>query len=468
MTENEQTANRVDGLFSLYAGEVREAPKRGRWFWLSISIHVVAVVAVVISPLFAPDEPPPPVDYIRALIYNPPPPPPPPLPKGASSKPADKAPEKTGAKPPDPEVLVEPKVPDDPKPVEPEKGIDPLKQFGVADGSEAGSMDGMAGGVEGGTVGGTLGGTLGGVIGGTGDSPVMDYDQPPRLLKQTRPGLPPGSLHQEDRGRGHARNRDRHRRQGGARPRSALDPSARLRGHSDRAAVGLLSGDQGWSAGFDHRQRSGELSDLLISLKTEPLETSSADQSVSPARDKREGEGEGRARIAGVRFAGIVEPCLNIIGLSFRSASMTRFRRVLPFAALFLSLPLSASADDAKDAKKVVAFGIDVARRGLWQEARFRFEQAVALNPDSASAFNNLGVTLEQQGEFEKARAAYERALALDPSNLSIQQNFDLFREADEKRNRKPRTRGAAPKPAEPAAVPSPTPPVVEKMESRS
>jgi protein TonB len=74
--------------------------------------------------------------------------------------------------------------------VEPEKGIDPLKQFGVADGSEAGSKDGMAGGVEGGTVGGTLGGVIGGVIGGTGDSPVMDYDQPPRPLKMTRPVYP--------------------------------------------------------------------------------------------------------------------------------------------------------------------------------------------------------------------------------------------------------------------------------------
>ena len=101
-----------------------------------------------------------------------------------------RAPEKTGAKPPDPEVFVEPKVPDDPQPVEPEKGLDPLKQFGVEDGSEAGSVDGMAGGVEGGTVGGTLGGSLGGVIGGTGDNPVMDYDQPPRLLKKTQPVYP--------------------------------------------------------------------------------------------------------------------------------------------------------------------------------------------------------------------------------------------------------------------------------------
>lgn len=137
---------------------------------------------------------------------------------------------------------------------------------------------------------------------------------------------------------------------------------------------------------------------------------------------------------------------------------MTRFRCVLSFAAVLLVPPLSASADNAKDAKKVVAFGIDVARRGLWQEARFRFEQAVAMNPDSASAFNNLGVTLEQQGEFEKARAAYERALALDPGNLSVQQNYDLFREADEKRNRKPRTRETAPKPKDPAPSVSPTP----------
>jgi protein TonB len=177
-------------LFSAYTGEVSKPQGRGRWFWLSAGLHAVMVMAVVLGPLVLPDETPPPVDYIRALIYNPPPPPPPPLPKGASTKVQEKVPEKTGVKPPDPDVLVEPKEPDEPKPIEPDKGIDALKQFGVADGSEAGSVDGMAGGVDGGTVGGTLGGTLGGVIGGTGDSPVMDYDQPPRLLKRTQPVYP--------------------------------------------------------------------------------------------------------------------------------------------------------------------------------------------------------------------------------------------------------------------------------------
>ena len=42
-------------------------------------------------------------------------------------------------------------------------------------------------------------------------------------------------------------------------------------------------------------------------------------------------------------------------------------------------------------------------------------------------------------GEFDKAREAYEKALALKPGDLYIQQNFDLFREADDKRNRKSR-----------------------------
>lgn len=138
---------------------------------------------------------------------------------------------------------------------------------------------------------------------------------------------------------------------------------------------------------------------------------------------------------------------------------MTRFRLLPSFAVCLIAFSAPAFADNEKDAKKVVAFGIDVARRGLWQEARFRFEQAASLNPDSASAFNNLGVTLEQQGEFEKARTAYERALQLDPKNLSIQQNYDLFREADEKRNRKLKTPAARPAAAPVSApVPSPTP----------
>jgi Flp pilus assembly protein TadD len=52
-----------------------------------------------------------------------------------------------------------------------------------------------------------------------------------------------------------------------------------------------------------------------------------------------------------------------------------------------------------------------------------------------------LGVALEQSGAFGEARKAYERALELKPGDLYIQQNYDLFREADDKRNRQKKKR---------------------------
>jgi Flp pilus assembly protein TadD len=109
----------------------------------------------------------------------------------------------------------------------------------------------------------------------------------------------------------------------------------------------------------------------------------------------------------------------------------------LTFAAPLLILLAGSPAHGSSSSGDEVRFGIDVAKRGLWQEARFRFEKAVLLQPENPSALNNLAVSLEQQGEFDKAREAYEKALALKPGDVLIQQNYDLFREADDKRNRK-------------------------------
>jgi Flp pilus assembly protein TadD len=105
---------------------------------------------------------------------------------------------------------------------------------------------------------------------------------------------------------------------------------------------------------------------------------------------------------------------------------------IVPLLALLAvnDVPASSSHEE-------IRFGIEVARKGLWNEARFRFEKAVALDPDNAEALNDLAIALEQQGAFDKAREAYEKALKLKPGSVYIQQNYDLFREADDKRNRK-------------------------------
>ena len=107
---------------------------------------------------------------------------------------------------------------------------------------------------------------------------------------------------------------------------------------------------------------------------------------------------------------------------------------VLPLLWLLLT---PAPSVNIAGSKQEVEFGIEVARKGLWQEARFRFEKAVVADPANAEALNDLAITFEQQGEFDKARDSYVKALKLRPGSIYIQQNFDLFREADDKRNRK-------------------------------
>src|SRR5439155_9037148 len=90
-------------------------------------------------------------------------------------------------------------------------------------------------------------------------------------------------------------------------------------------------------------------------------------------------------------------------------------------------------ADARRDAKAQVEFGISVAQRGLWREAIYRWEKAVEIDPTYAAAFNDLAIAYEHAGEFQKARAAYDKALALDPDNVLIRQNYELFKEINDR-----------------------------------
>lgn len=115
-------------------------------------------------------------------------------------------------------------------------------------------------------------------------------------------------------------------------------------------------------------------------------------------------------------------------------------RRRLLVAALPLTsaaAPLWADARD--DAKKQVEFGIRVAQRGLWREAIYRWERAVQIDPTYAAAYNNLAIAYEHEGELDKAKAAYEKALELDPDNALIKQNYELFREINDRTTRQSR-----------------------------
>jgi Tfp pilus assembly protein PilF len=113
-------------------------------------------------------------------------------------------------------------------------------------------------------------------------------------------------------------------------------------------------------------------------------------------------------------------------------------RRLILFSVVVVCIaPALASAQDRSKSKEQVEFGIKVAQSNLWNEALYRWEKAVQLDPTYAAAWNNLAIAYEHEGKFEEAKKAYEQALKLDPKNLMIRQNYDLFKEINDRTKRR-------------------------------
>jgi len=107
--------------------------------------------------------------------------------------------------------------------------------------------------------------------------------------------------------------------------------------------------------------------------------------------------------------------------------------RIAAYAAVALLSASPAFADARADAKEQVTFGINVAQRGLWREAIYRWEKAIEIDPTYAAAHNDLAIAYEHEGQLDKARKAYEKALDLEPNNVQIRQNFELFKEINDR-----------------------------------
>lgn len=128
---------------------------------------------------------------------------------------------------------------------------------------------------------------------------------------------------------------------------------------------------------------------------------------------------------------------------------------VLLVSAAFLASELPA-AGPATSRKSQVEFGVDMAKRGLWSEALFRFENARKIEPNDAAVLNNLAVCYEAAGRFEDALTTYEAALAIDPGNRALRQNYSRFAEFYQDFRPKPAAPAAAPANGEsPAAEPA-------------
>lgn len=85
------------------------------------------------------------------------------------------------------------------------------------------------------------------------------------------------------------------------------------------------------------------------------------------------------------------------------------------------------SAGPAAAAGSQLKFGIEMAQRGLWNEALFRFEQARLEDPRNPRVLNNLAVSYEAVGRFDDALTTYKSALEAAPDNRRLRQNYSRF-----------------------------------------
>jgi hypothetical protein len=93
---------------------------------------------------------------------------------------------------------------------------------------------------------------------------------------------------------------------------------------------------------------------------------------------------------------------------------------VLGPALLLVGLPAGSGEVSIKE---TLRFAAEMAERGNWREAQYRWEAVAARAPDNPVVFNNLAVAAEATGDPDEALEYYEKALALSESDPRILDN---------------------------------------------
>ena len=94
--------------------------------------------------------------------------------------------------------------------------------------------------------------------------------------------------------------------------------------------------------------------------------------------------------------------------------------------AVFLSAP-SLAGEDGPGMDQEISFGVQMAKRGLWSEALFRFKRAAEQRPGDSKVLNNLAVAYEAVGQYDNALLAYKEALKADSANRELKRNYSRF-----------------------------------------
>jgi hypothetical protein len=135
------------------------------------------------------------------------------------------------------------------------------------------------------------------------------------------------------------------------------------------------------------------------------------------------------------------------------------------FLAISVIAAVALPALSSAGAKEAMAFAADMAGRGNWREARYRWEQILAEGAQDAKIFNNLAVAAEATGDTSLAAENYSRALELASGEPAILDNYRRFERLSEILANNPAAGSSAtpestqPDEAEEKPAPSPAPP---------
>ena len=113
-----------------------------------------------------------------------------------------------------------------------------------------------------------------------------------------------------------------------------------------------------------------------------------------------------------------------------------RFKAIGSLAVIAL---LAAGGCARSPASSFLAAGLASARQDAWEDAARHWAQAVAEDPGSAAAHNNLAVAYERQGAWAEAEREYREGLRLAPDEPTVKKNYAAFKARLERlRERRP------------------------------
>lgn len=99
-----------------------------------------------------------------------------------------------------------------------------------------------------------------------------------------------------------------------------------------------------------------------------------------------------------------------------------------PIAVVLLLLLVASAGTAVADRKeKETRFAAEMAQKGNWREAVYRWERLLHDDPDNPRLLNNLAVAHETMGDYERARSFYQDALRLGSGLREIRENFASF-----------------------------------------